>query len=52
MKSSVGYRRSWRLKIFIFLALPAILFTGEEPKVHTDILSLPPNVFAENFYKS
>ena len=41
MKSSVGYRRSWRLKIFLFLALAAILFTGAEPRVHT------PNVFAE-----
>ena len=26
----VGYRKSWHLKIFLFLALAAILFIGEE----------------------
>ena len=30
MKSAQGYRRSWRLKIFLFLALAAILFIGAE----------------------
>ena len=30
MKSAKGYRRSWRVKIFLFLALSAILFIGAE----------------------
>ena len=30
MKSAQGYRRSWRFKIFLFLALVAILFIGAE----------------------
>ena len=30
MKSAKGYRGSWHLKIFLFLALVAILFIGAE----------------------
>ena len=30
MKSAKGYRKSWRLKIFLFLALAAILFIEVE----------------------
>ena len=30
MKSAEGYKRSWHLKIFLFLALAAILFIGAE----------------------
>ena len=29
-KTKVGYRRGWRLKIFLFLAWVAILFIGAE----------------------
>ena len=28
MKSAQGYRRSWRLKFILYIALAAILFTG------------------------
>ena len=30
MKSPQGYRRSWRFKIFLFIALATILFIGAE----------------------
>ena len=33
MKSAKGYRRSLRLKIFLFLALAAILFIGAEQSI-------------------